>query len=93
MKLKFGVYKTETFILHLGKKFPSITNFGIKPTISGDSIPLFETHILNFSENIYGKKIFVEFIDFIRDEKKFSSIEELKKQILIDLSSVNCLTK
>ena len=85
MKLKFGVYKTETFILHLGKKFPSITNFGIKPTISGDSIQLFETHILNFNENLYGKKIFVEFIDFIRDEKKFSSIEELKKQILIDV--------
>jgi riboflavin kinase/FMN adenylyltransferase len=87
MRLKFGVYKTETFIPHLEKKFPSITNFGIKPTISGDLTPLFETHILNFTENLYGKKIFVEFIDFMRDEKKFSSIEELKKQILIDVSA------
>jgi riboflavin kinase/FMN adenylyltransferase len=92
MKLKFGVYKSETFIPHLGKKFSSITNFGIKPTINGNSTPLFETHILNFSENLYGKKIFVEFVDFIRDEKKFASIEELKKQIAFDVSIIGLLT-
>lgn len=86
IKPKFGVYKTETFIPSLNKKFSSITNFGIKPTLGGDTQPLFETHIPNFSQNIYGKKIFVEFIDFIRDEKKFSSLEELKNQIVKDLA-------
>jgi len=88
IKPKFGVYKTETFIPHLGKKFPSITNFGIKPTLNEVSAPLFENHIPNFSQNIYGKKICVEFLDFIRDEKKFASLEELKKQITLDLETL-----
>jgi len=88
IKLKFGVYKTETFIPHLGKKFPSITNFGIKPTVDGSSVPLIETHLPNFSQNLYGKKICVEFLDFIREEKKFSSLEELKKQISLDLETI-----
>ncbi len=85
IKPKFGVYKTTTFIPHLNQKLPSITNFGIKPTICGDSEPLFETHIPNFSKEIYDKKIFVEFTDFLREEKKFSSIEELRQQIESDL--------
>lgn len=89
IKPKFGVYKTETFIPHLNQKFASITNFGIKPTFNNSpSKPIFETHILNFSQNIYGKKIFVNFLDFIREEKKFSSIEALRKQIIEDLKSI-----
>jgi riboflavin kinase/FMN adenylyltransferase len=86
IKPKFGVYKTETFIPYLGKKFPSITNFGVKPTVANITTPLYETHIPNFSQNLYGKKIRVEFLDFIRDEKKFASLEELKKQIELDIS-------
>ena len=88
IKPKFGVYKTTSFIPHLGKKFSSITNFGVKPTIAGNLFPLFETHILNFSQNIYGKKIVVEFVDFIREEKKFASLDELKKQIEMDVGNV-----
>ncbi len=88
IKPKFGVYKTATFIPSLNKKFLSITNFGIKPTIGGHSQPLFETHIPNFSEEIYDKKICIEFLDFIREEKKFSSLEELKKQIESDVAKL-----
>jgi len=88
IKPKFGVYKTQTFIPHLEKTFPSITNFGIKPTITDSCLPTFETHILNLSENLYGKKICVEFLDFIREEKKFVSLEELKMQIVRDVGLV-----
>ncbi|MBP7710628.1 MAG: bifunctional riboflavin kinase/FAD synthetase [Rickettsiales bacterium] len=88
IKPKFGVYKSSTFIVHLNKTFASITNFGVKPTVSGDLIPLFETHIPNFSQNIYGKKIHVELLEFIREEKKFSSLEELKLQIARDVSEL-----
>lgn len=88
IKPKFGVYRTITFIPELQKKFPSITNFGIKPTLGGDLEPLFETHLLNFNQQIYGKKIEVEFVDFIREEKKFSSIDELKEQITKDVLHV-----
>jgi riboflavin kinase/FMN adenylyltransferase len=87
---KFGVYKTIISIEGFVEKFLSITNFGIKPTFDNSKIdPLFETYIPNFSHEIYGKKVKIEFIDFIRNEKKFSSAEELKKQIRIDLKSIN----
>ena len=87
IKPKFGVYKTQTFIYDENKFYNSITNFGIKPTFDNSSLkPLFETHLLDFSKNLYHKKIRVEFVDFIRDENKFSSIEELKKQIKIDIN-------
>ena len=90
IKPKFGVYKTRTFIEDENKFYASITNFGIKPTFDNSSSkPLFETHLLDFSKNLYHKKIRVEFLDFIRDEKKFSSIEELKKQIKIDINIKN----
>lgn len=88
LKPKFGVYKTETFIPSLNKKFPSITNFGVKPTIDGSAKPLIETHIPNFSQKIYGEKICVEFLDFVREEKKFSSLEELKNQISEDVKKI-----
>lgn len=88
IKPKFGVYKTSTFIPHLNKRFSSITNFGTKPTLGGDKSPIFETHILDFSQNIYGKKIVVEFLDFIREERKFNSLEDLNKQIRLDCSKI-----
>ncbi len=88
IKPKFGVYKSSTFIPHLNQKFSSITNFGVKPTINGNSSPLFETHILNFSDKIYGKKIIVELIDFLREEKKFPSLTDLKQQIANDIKNL-----
>lgn len=88
IKPKFGVYKSKIFIHHLNKTFNSITNFGIKPTIDNiGAEPIFETHIFDFNQDIYGKKISVELLDFIRPEKKFSSLIELKKQIEADVKS------
>jgi riboflavin kinase/FMN adenylyltransferase len=86
---KFGVYKTETFIPHLNKKFPSITNFGIKPTVANITLPLYETHLPDFSQNLYGKKIRIEFLEFLRDEKKFASLDELKNQIASDVKRIS----
>ena len=92
IKPKAGVYKTKTFIPSLKKEFFSITNFGIKPTPYALRLTpyayLFETHIPNFSRNLYGQKIFVEFLDFIREEKKFASLEELKEQIARDVANL-----
>ena len=87
---KFGVYKSFVRISDNTEKLLSITNFGIKPTIDNkESQPLFETHILNFNRDLYGKKIIVELEDFIREEKKFSSIENLKNQINLDINTLN----
>lgn len=76
---KFGVYAT---ILNLaqGRKIGA-TNVGIKPTVSDIPEVLAETYIVDFSGDIYGEEVEVEFYEFIRGEQKFSSIEELKNAI------------
>ena len=77
-----GVYKTV--VTANGIKMPAITNVGINPTVGGEKMRS-ETHILNYSEDIYEKEIQIEFIDFIRNEKKFNSLDELKMQIKKDI--------
>jgi riboflavin kinase/FMN adenylyltransferase len=79
-----GVYVTKTIIN--GKIYLSLTNIGTRPTVNGHSLRV-ETHILDFSEDIYGVNIKVLFVDKIRNEVKFSSLEELKKQIIKDVES------
>ena len=91
---KFGVYLSNTFLMSncgqnmISDELPSVTNFGIRPTINGKK-PVFETHILdieNFLEdkNLYGKRIYVKLKSYIRPEKKFSSLNDLKLQITKD---------
>lgn len=79
---KTGVYKT--FVMFKEKKFKAVTNIGRRPTVGNFPIAV-ETFILNFSEEIYGEKITVGFLDFLREEKKFSNINELKTQIQKDI--------
>lgn len=88
--LKYGVYMTLTNID--GTVYNSITNVGIKPTITGERSPLAETHVLDFSGDLYGKNIEVEFCKFIRPEMKFPSVDELKKQISEDIAAVRSFT-
>jgi len=82
---KFGVYAAEAKIA--GTAYKSIANIGIRPTIGGEK-ELLEVHILDWSGDIYGREIEVEFNDFIREEKKFSDVEELKKQIAEDIAKL-----
>ena len=82
---KNGVYKTIVTVE--GNGYPAITNTGINPTVGGEALRT-ETYIPDFEGNLYGKKINIEFIGFIREEKKFDNIEELKKQIQADVSSL-----
>ncbi len=79
-----GVY--ITYCKYNGVVYPSVTNVGLKPTI-GDNIKTVETHIFNFDKELYGKKIRVEFVKKTRSEIKFSSVEELSKQIMRDCNT------
>ncbi len=79
-----GVYITQSF--YNGVCYPSITNVGCKPTI-GEYQKNVETHIFNFEKELYGKMIRVEFLQKLRDERRFSSVEELSKEI-----TANCIT-
>ena len=81
---KYGVYASKVMIE--GKAYASVTNIGIRPTVGGTSLRS-ETCIFDFSENLYGKKIEVFLIEYIRGEKKFSSVEELKKAIGNDIQN------
>lgn len=83
---KRGVYSTVTLIGN--KVYNSITNIGVKPTVEKNIKPLAETHILDFSGDLYGKEIEVRFNKYIRNEKKFSSLDELKIQIKKDIECV-----
>lgn len=76
-----GVY--TTFVRYGGKKYPSITNVGNKPTV-GDFEKNIETHIFDFNKELYGKEITVEFLKKMRDEQKFDSLDDLSTQIVKD---------
>lgn len=82
-----GVYKTAIYID--GIKYKSITNIGLCPTVRENGEITVETHIFDFDENVYGKSVKIEFEKFIRKEKKFSNIDELKNQIALDILSAN----
>ncbi len=84
INLKHGVYASRSTVD--GKTYPSVTNFGCHPTIGGDQV-LSETCILGFDGDLYNRKIPVELLDFIREEKKFNSKDELKAQIDKDSKS------
>lgn len=80
---KFGVYKSSVIVE--GKKYKAITNIGLRPTIGTNKF-LSETHIIDFSKDIYGEVIEIRLEDFIRPERQFSSLDELKNQIKNDIS-------
>lgn len=78
--LKYGAYATVTLVQ--GELKHSATNIGVKPTIKGSREPLCETYILDFSGDLYGQILEVYFFKFMRGEKVFSNLLELKKNIL-----------
>ena len=79
-----GVYAVKAKLTKSSKIIKGIANLGYRPTFNGKKI-LLETHLFNFSGNIYNKDLTVEFLKFIRKEKKFKNINKLRKQIRIDL--------
>jgi riboflavin kinase/FMN adenylyltransferase len=76
---KYGVYATATLIKDVWRR--SITNVGVRPTFDGDREPSIETYVINFDGDLYGDVLRVRFLHSIRDERKFSGIDELKTQI------------
>jgi riboflavin kinase / FMN adenylyltransferase len=79
---KFGVYATATLIKGVWHR--SITNVGVRPTFEDDDFPSIETHIFDFDDDLYGEVLRVRFLHRIRDERKFSGIDELRAQIEAD---------
>ena len=80
-----GVYSIRAKKLNSSSYFRGIANLGYRPTFNGKKI-LLEVHLFNFSGNLYNKLLSVEFLKFIRKEKKFINVNQLKVQIKKDLN-------
>lgn len=76
---RFGVYICRCYID--GASYPAVTNVGTRPTVEGSYVTV-EPWILDFEGDLYGKELTLEFYKFLRPERKFPSLEELRLEIL-----------
>jgi riboflavin kinase / FMN adenylyltransferase len=81
---KAGVYAVKVKMLKDKNFVKGIANLGYRPTFNGNKI-LLEVHLFNFTGNLYNKYLTIYFLKFIRRERKFKNVDQLKKQIKIDL--------
>jgi riboflavin kinase/FMN adenylyltransferase len=84
-----GVYATTTRIGSV--VHPSITNIGVRPTVDDEARVTIETHVFDFAADLYGASIRVGFVQRLRDERAFESIELLKEQIAADCARARSL--
>ena len=87
-----GVYAVH--LEHNGNLYPGMLNVGFRPTIeSGMNIKTIEVNLFDFQDNIYDRSVFIHFRKRIRDEKKFSGIEQLREQLVIDRETAKKMLK
>ena len=79
-----GVFYVKVIIENDEQTYFGVANIGYKPTVEGKTLNL-EVHILNFDQDIYKSRIQVEFMRYLRGEKKFNGVDELKAQINLDI--------
>lgn len=87
-----GVFAVQVQGLH-DEDLPGVANVGTRPTVDGKGNPLLEVHLFDFDRQVYGTRVGVTFVNKIRDEKKFSSFDELQQQILLDASRARKILK
>ena len=75
-----GVYLSRATVD--GQTWKSITNIGVRPTVTEDEVPVCETHLVDFEGDLYGRTLKTELYRFLRPERQFSSVEELKETVL-----------
>lgn len=87
-----GVFAVEVLIPGRSA-LPGVANLGFRPTIGSFVRPILEIHLLDFAEDIYGAHINVRFLKKIRDEMKFSGLDELKARIALDVENARAIFK
>ena len=80
---RHGVYAAKAYLAD-GREFISVTNIGVRPTVSDENNVSVESYLLDFSGNLYGTTVRIELFSFLRPERKFDSAEELSGQIKQD---------
>lgn len=82
---KGGVYVCRAYVDGVGMS--AVTNIGYRPTFEDQTnTPHVETHILDFMDEIYGKEVQLDFVDYLRAEERFESVNALVKQINLDIA-------
>ena len=87
---KYGVYASVAKIDN--KLYHGVTNVGVKPTVGADK-PLSETWLPEFSGNLYGRNVRLYLVEFIREERKFNSLEDLKNEIYINAEKAKSISQ
>lgn len=82
---RHGVYATRAWLPD--GPHPAVTNVGVRPTFQSDSHVTVETNLLDYAGELYGVRVRLDFLAFLRDERRFSSQEELTAQIRRDIES------
>ncbi|MCQ2609288.1 MAG: riboflavin kinase [Lachnospiraceae bacterium] len=85
--MEYGVYASYVYVDD--KRYKSVTNVGLRPSVDNSDIPTIETHILDFNEDIYEKEIELELVSYIRGIQKFNGLEEVKKQVDKDIQEAS----
>jgi riboflavin kinase/FMN adenylyltransferase len=87
---RYGVYATQTVIDN--RTYQGVTNVGLRPTVDAkETVPTIETHLFGFNEETYGQLIRVEFLRFLREEKKFPDLDALRIQIRQDIRNAGAV--
>ena len=79
----YGVYVTKTKVD--GQWFDGITNIGLRPTVDSNKQVSVETHLFDYEDDLYGKQVEVQFLEFLRPERKFADVDALKVAMQEDL--------
>jgi riboflavin kinase / FMN adenylyltransferase len=87
----YGIYATRAWVD--GQAHPAATSIGIRPTfyINDPPAPTIEAHLLDFNQDLYGKEVKLEFVEFLRLEQKYSSVQALMEQIQKDIAQTRFL--
>ena len=80
-----GVYVTAVHIPSFGRTFPAVTNIGVRPTVYQNSLTTIESHLLDFTADVYGERVRLFFLQRLREERTFSSTIQLMSQIRHDV--------
>ena len=84
-----GVYATTALVA--GVVYPSVTNIGVRPTVDASGRTVVETHVFNFDRDVYGTSLRIGFVQRLRDERRFDSLDALKEQIAADVRRARVL--
>jgi riboflavin kinase/FMN adenylyltransferase len=83
-RLAHGVY--AVWALVDGERRPAVASFGVRPTVDENGPPLLEVHLIDFAGDLYGRSMTVEFVERIREERKFDSLDALIEAMQRDIA-------